>query len=147
MFRNWEFPDVMDPEDLKSFWGIPDWETKDKHFFRMDLNNHISLKDERFEILYRKDTFKSEQAYIDYSKSVSSFHLLDHTETYPPTFVLHGTGDTAVPVEQSYMFVEKLKEKGVDVDARYKEGGEHCFENKIEVSLGLCGLPSFLLTS
>ena len=129
----------MNPEDLKSFWGIPDWETTDNHLFRMDLNNYISLKDERFQILYRKDTFKSEEEFIEYCKSVSSFHLLDRQEakTYPPTFVLHGTGDTAVPVEQSYKFVEKLKGMGVDVDARYKEGGEHCFENKIEVSLGI----------
>jgi dipeptidyl aminopeptidase/acylaminoacyl peptidase len=124
----------MDPEDLRSFWGIPDWETTDKHLFRMDLNNYISLKDERFEILYRKDAFKSEDEYITYSKSVSPFHLLDQAKTYPPTFVLHGTGDSAVPVEQSYKFVEALKGRGVQVDARYKEGGEHCFENKIEVS-------------
>lgn len=142
----------MDPEDLRSFWGIPDWETTDKHLFRMDLNNHIQIKDQRFEILYRKDTFKSEDEYLEYVKSVSPYHLLDNTSqgrgsasgagagsgsgaaNYPPTFVLHGTGDTAVPVEQSYKCVEKLKEMGVEVNARYKEGGEHCFENKIEVS-------------
>lgn len=134
----------MDPEDLRSFWGIPDWETTDKHLSRMDLNNYLSIKDQRFEILYRKDTFKSDDEFVEYSKSVSPYHLLDKIkagpgsglEGYPPTFILHGTGDTAVPVEQSYKFVEKLKAKGVEVDARYKEGGEHCFENKIEVSLG-----------
>lgn len=127
----------MDPDDLRSFWGIPDWTTADKHLFRMDMNNYISLKDTRFEWLYRKDTFGSEDEYVQYQKSVSPYHLLDHTKTYPPTFVLHGTGDSAVPVEQSYKFVDKLKGMGAEVDARYKEGGEHCFENNIEVGTRL----------
>ena len=132
----WEYPDQMDPEDLKSFWGLPDFEIQDKHKFRMDLNNYIGLKRERSEILYRKDTFKSEEDYIKYIKSMSAYHLLDgkSKSDYPPTFILHGTGDTAVHVEQSYKFAKKLRELGIEVDERYKEGGEHCFENKIEVS-------------
>lgn len=134
----WEFPGEMDPADLRSFWGMPEFETTDKHLFRMDLNNYIQMKDERFAILYRKDRFASEEEYIEYQKSMSPFHLLDKAESYPPTFVLHGTADTPVPVEQSYKFVEKLKAKGIEVDARYKEGGEHCFENKIEVSDVVC---------
>lgn len=130
----WEFPGEMDPADLNSFWGMPEFETTEKHLFRMDLNNYIQTKDERFAILYRKDRFGSEEEYFEYQKSVSPFHLLDKSGSYPPTFVLHGTADTPVPVEQSYKFVEKLKGMGVEADARYKEGGEHCFENKIEVS-------------
>lgn len=130
----WEFPENMDPADLQSFWGRPDWETTDKHFFRMDLNNYLQMKGERFPVLYRKDRFKTEDEWVAYSKSVSPFHLLDNATSYPPTFILHGTADTPVPVEQSYKFAQKLKKMGVPVDARYKEGGEHCFENKIEVS-------------
>ena len=57
---------------------------------------------------------------------------------YPPTFILHGTNDHAVPVEQSYGFEKRLKELGVKVGARYCPGGEHCFENKIEVSEYQC---------
>ncbi len=53
--------------------------------------------------------------------------------TYPPTFILHGTADSAVPVEQSRAFEAKCKQVGIPIDARYCEGGEHCFENKIEV--------------
>jgi acetyl esterase/lipase len=129
----WEYPDQMDPEDLKSFWGLPDFTIQDKHYRRMDLNNYFSVKGDRFDVLYRKDTFKSDDEYEKYMKSVSPNHLLDSNPGYPPTFILHGTGDTAVPVEQSYMFAKKLRELNVPVGERYKEGGEHCFENKIEV--------------
>lgn len=129
----WEYPDQMDPEDLKAFWGMPNFTVEDKHKFRMDVFNYIHMKDELFDILYRKDTFATEEEYGKYAKSVSPYHLLDSTSNYPPTFILHGTGDSAVPVEQSYKFAKRLRELGIEVDERYKEGGEHCFENKIEV--------------
>jgi acetyl esterase/lipase len=114
----------------------------------MDLNNYLAMKDERFSILFRKDTFESEEDYVKYVKSVSPYHLLDsESKPYPPTFILHGTGDTAVPVEQSYKFAKKLRELGVEVDERYKDGGEHCFENKIEVSLCTASWGNWLTTS
>jgi hypothetical protein len=50
-----------------------------------------------------------------------------------PTFILHGTVDTAVPVQQSYAFEKRLKEVGVPVGARYAPGAEHSFENVVEV--------------
>lgn len=129
----WEHPDQMDPEDLRSFWGMPEFTIQDKDYRRMDLLKYLLIKDELFDSLYRKDTFGTAEEYNAYIKSVSPHHMLDKYPDYPPTFVLHGTGDTAVPVEQSYKFAEKLRELKVPVDERYKEGGEHCFENKIEV--------------
>jgi acetyl esterase/lipase len=131
----WEYPDQMNPDDLRSFWGLPDFHIQDKHYRRMDLLNYFSMKGELFDNLYRKDTFKTEDDYDAYLKSVSPHHLLDKYPDYPPTFILHGTGDSAVPVEQSYKFAQKLREHKIPMGEKYKEGGEHCFENKIEVSL------------
>ena len=87
-----------------------------------------------FATLFRKETFDSEEAYMENVKSFSSFFLLDGKKTYPPTFFLHGTKDTAVPVTQSYRMAEKLKGMGVPTGEAYCEGGEHSFEQKIEVS-------------
>ena len=57
--------------------------------------------------------------------------LIDHysnetqvTENTPPTFLLHATDDTSVPVENSLMFYKALKDKGHQPEMHiYPEGG------------------------
>ena len=46
------------------------------------------------------------------------------TEETPPTFLVHATDDDGVPVENSLMFFQALKEKGVSAEMHiYPEGG------------------------
>jgi acetyl esterase/lipase len=137
---SWELPGEMSLEDLRSFWCLPDFTVQDKHYRRLDLSNYLGWKAEGFDGIYRKDTFKDDVEYTAYLKSVSPYYLLDEYPDYPPTFIIHGTADLAVRVEQSYKFAEKLRDLDVPVGERYKWGGEHCFENQIEVrQVELCG--------
>ncbi len=49
------------------------------------------------------------------------------TARTPPTFLLHTTGDTAVPPENSVRFAEALRAAGVEVELHVFEGGRHGF--------------------
>ena len=47
------------------------------------------------------------------------------TTTSPPFLLIHGDADPIVPLQQSKVFYERLKEKGVDAELIIKPGGEH----------------------
>jgi acetyl esterase/lipase len=49
------------------------------------------------------------------------------TADTPPTFLVHTTGDTAVPPENSLAFVEAMRRHGVPVELHLFEGGRHGF--------------------
>jgi acetyl esterase/lipase len=136
---DWELEPNMSEDDLRIFWGTPDFKVEPKHRYRMDLNKYLNREGERLPLLLmQRERYDDEEAFFaDVRKRWSAFHMAD--ETYPPTFILHGDADNAVPVEQSYRFEKRLKELSVPVQAVYCPGGEHCFENKIEVSLRLAG--------
>ena len=52
---------------------------------------------------------------------------------WPPTFLLHGTNDTAVPVAESRHMQALLKKAGVPVVLLEIEGKEHSFDYEPEV--------------
>ena len=43
----------------------------------------------------------------------------------PPTLIIHGDADRLVPLQQSRLIVEKLKEANVPCELIVKEGGAH----------------------
>ena len=47
------------------------------------------------------------------------------TADYPPTLLIHGTDDTDVPYEESTMFAEELKHRGVPYTLVSIDKGEH----------------------
>lgn len=49
------------------------------------------------------------------------------TELTPPTFLLHATDDTVVPVENSLLFYKAVKDKGVSVTMHIYPNGGHGF--------------------
>lgn len=52
----------------------------------------------------------------------------DHiTPEAPPMFLLHGTADSVVPVEQSLSLARTLEEQGVEHELMLVEGGQHSF--------------------
>lgn len=56
--------------------------------------------------------------------------LLEGAAVIPPTLVLHGSDDSAVPVEGSVRWVEAAKKKfGEKVKLHIEAGGEHGFDN------------------
>lgn len=52
------------------------------------------------------------------------------TKDQPPTLLIHGDADTDVPVEQSLMMAEALKEKGAPVRTLILEGAGHGFDGR-----------------
>ena len=84
------------------------------------------------------EKFEDETKLWAFVDSVSSLRVLKQRQAegrteYPPTALLHGTGDTAVPVQQSYDMAKTLKEMGVPVIERYEDGQEHVFDSKYTV--------------
>jgi acetyl esterase/lipase len=49
------------------------------------------------------------------------------TKETPPVFLIHTTADTAVPPENSLLFVEAMRKAGVEVELHLFEGGRHGF--------------------
>jgi acetyl esterase/lipase len=49
------------------------------------------------------------------------------TNRTPPVFLVHTTGDTAVPPENSLLFVQAMRKAGVEVELHLYEGGRHGF--------------------
>ncbi|MBD0353484.1 MAG: prolyl oligopeptidase family serine peptidase, partial [Flavisolibacter sp.] len=49
------------------------------------------------------------------------------TKETPPTFLVHATDDTGVPVENSLLFYQALKDKGVSAEMHLYPYGGHGF--------------------
>lgn len=62
----------------------------------------------------------------------SLFPQFSVNSNWPPTFLLHGTRDTAVPVEESRNLQALLKNAGVPVTFLEFEGKEHSFDYEPE---------------
>lgn len=125
---SWEL-EGMTQDELRIFWGAPEYNVTDANdWMRMDMNSYMAKNHLRWRTMFRADDV-GDEAFEKALLKWSPYHMVDERKTYPPTFILHGTADSAVPVEQSYKLEKKLNEKGVPVGARYAEGLEHSFEN------------------
>lgn len=135
---DWELEPEMSVGELRSFWGTPDFTPTEEHYLRMDLVKYLGRLRATFRTIFRRETFGSDDEYFEKVKSLWSLYMLDGkmTYTYPPTFIMHGTGDDTVPVEQSYRMAERLRELNVPLGEVSKEGAPHCFDQVIEVSSG-----------
>jgi acetyl esterase/lipase len=58
--------------------------------------------------------------------------LLNVSEKWPPTAIVHGNADTMIPMRLSKIFESKLREKGVEVEFIEIEGEPHTFCGKME---------------
>ena len=57
------------------------------------------------------------------AKEISPIYAVSTDD--PPTFIIHGTADLTVPIQQSISFIAKLKEVGVPNQFITKKGGGH----------------------
>ena len=69
----------------------------------------------------------------------SLFPQFGVNSNWPPTFLLHGTNDTAVPIAESRHMQALLRKAGVPVELREFEGKEHSFDYEPEVETILGG--------
>ena len=127
-------------ETLRSFWGVKDLKIdREEALFQCDLYDYVTSLGKRMTLLFREEECNGREEFDQRCKDHSVIHLIDHGKSgssakYPPTYILHGTGDALVPVKQGYEFEEKLKEVGVEVQSMYPAGEPHGFDQRINVS-------------
>jgi dipeptidyl aminopeptidase/acylaminoacyl peptidase len=64
-----------------------------------------------------------DQRLRDITRQISPITFV--TPDDPPTLIIHGNGDTLVPLQQSEVIVDKLKKTGVEVKLMVKKGAGH----------------------
>jgi acetyl esterase/lipase len=68
--------------------------------------------------------------------SLYPIEALESVTDLPPTWVLHGTGDTVIPVEGSHKYEKRLREKLPDAKLHVSyRTGDHGFDNDPSVTL------------
>ena len=128
-----EFPPHVPRETLAKLWGTP-YIVSDADRLRSDVYRYVTSHHLLFKIGFRRDECASEEAWLEKLRAFSSLHMLDEKKGYPPTAILQGTADSAVPADQSHRFEARLKELKVPVFSRFVEGAEHEFEGGVTVS-------------
>ncbi|ORX37281.1 Alpha/Beta hydrolase protein [Kockovaella imperatae] len=123
----WEF-DIPQGEH-EAYHGVTSVNRGDEERLVMDVYRWVAATRTRITNWFRKEDFNSQEEYDKFVRKASP--LFGITKDHPPTFILHGTADTAVPIEQNYVYEKTLKEAGVPVNSRYDEGGEHSFDARI----------------
>ncbi|KAK0716223.1 Alpha/Beta hydrolase protein [Lasiosphaeris hirsuta] len=134
----WDEKDVVGHVELSERWGADVRYTK-RLRLQAELHVYRSLHPQGVDRLIKTamhpETFADEAALEEFILSMSPVHVLRKRleggrVDYPPMAFLHGTGDVAVPVQQSYDMAAILKEMGVPVVEAYEEGEPHVFDNK-----------------
>lgn len=85
----------------------------------------ITLTDDPWVHKGSRTNLLGDQATADQWKALSSEQqVTPHT---PPVFLIHTTGDTGVPPENSLLFVQAMRRAKVEVEFHLFEGGRHGF--------------------
>ncbi|MGI2296828.1 alpha/beta hydrolase [Paenibacillus sp. GXUN7292] len=144
------------PKAIVSFYGygdiLGDWLAKSSDFYcRKPLINkmkalaavsHTETTNGEWErysyYLYcrQQGVWLQEVAGIDHKMDRQALSpyipILNVSEDFPPTLLLHGDQDTDVPYEQSVLMHEKLKEEGVYSKLITIEGADHVFDQHFQ---------------
>jgi acetyl esterase/lipase len=104
------------PTDFIEWGGYPIDYSKDNEWGKLVRSLAIS-RSERL-----KQPF-SKQELAERVRKISPARLVD--SKLPPMLIIHGDTDPLVPLQQSQVFVEKLKATGSDVQLIVKPGGGH----------------------
>lgn len=131
---NWEMEPQMSAPNLQTYWG-KEYVPGRKDRLRMDMITLVTREKVWFRRLVGDPP---DETYTSALEAYSALQLLQGKSTYPPTFFLHGAGDKAVPIDQSYRMAKVLKDMGVAVGEKYHPTGEHCFEMVIGVGRLAC---------
>ncbi|GMK58602.1 hypothetical protein CspeluHIS016_0600440 [Cutaneotrichosporon spelunceum] len=123
-----EMPPSVSLEEARAAFGLPEWEPTRAQFVRSDLYSYVAKNRNLMEIVYRRSKFGTDHAFREHVRAHSPYHVLQGRETFPPTFFMHGTSDSIVPVVQSWKFAERLVEMDVDIAEVYDEGKDHAYD-------------------
>ncbi|KAK3325086.1 Alpha/Beta hydrolase protein [Apodospora peruviana] len=136
---SWKEQEVISDDDLRKRWGAPGFEYSRR--IRLQAELHIWRQSRRgpggmLKGVIHPEGFADQREVEKFVESVSPLRVLLRRikdgkgggMVYPPTAILHGSGDFHVPIEQSYALAAALKGAGVPVVESYAEGEEHCFD-------------------
>lgn len=73
---------------------------------------------------------------VDMSKTFSPIYGV--TAKFPPTLIYHGDADMLVPLQQSQIFIDKLKSLGVPCKLVVRKGQGHGYRDGMVEDLGAC---------
>lgn len=133
----WDEKEKYTEADLSEFWGVK-WEFTERvrkqaevHMWR---TTHPKGNQLMIRAIFHPERFDKE-GLKRHVKEISPLWLLREGKgPFPPTALLHGTGDEAVSVKQSRDFADELKKIGVPVVECYEEGQPHVWDRKYTVS-------------
>lgn len=128
-----EMPPTVELEEARAAFGLQDWEPSRDQFVRSDLYSYVAKQRNLMEIVYRRKTFADDAAFRNHVRANSPYQILQKQKTFPPTFLMHGTGDDIVRVDQSWKFAERLVEMDVNIAEVYDEGKGHVYDFAFEV--------------
>ncbi|CAK9787361.1 unnamed protein product [Cutaneotrichosporon oleaginosum] len=123
----YEMPPAVPLAECRAALGVPDFTPARHHFARNDLWSYVAKHRLLMPTVFRREEH-TPRTYWAHVTAHSAYHLLDRAETYPATFILHGTADVDVRIQQSWEFADKLRRKGVPVAEVYPEGKGHMFD-------------------
>ncbi|KAK5655684.1 hypothetical protein OQA88_5617 [Cercophora sp. LCS_1] len=130
----WDEMDQYTEADLSEFWSVK-WEFTERVRKQAELHvwlsTHPKGKELMLNAIFHPERFDDKEGLEKRVNEMSPLLLLrEGGKSFPPTALLHGTGDEAVPVKQSRDFAVELKKIGVPVVECYEEGMPHVWDRK-----------------
>lgn len=132
----WDEGEKYTEADLSEFWGVQ-WEFTERvrkqaelHIWRSTQPNGNALMVRAIFHPEKLDEGELEKRIKDMSPLLL---LREGKGPFPPTALLHGTGDEAVSIKQSRDFADELTKIGVPVVECYEEGMPHVWDRKYTV--------------
>lgn len=85
-------------------------------------------------------SFFQQGAYKDFFGDDSVLYpleVLNDAKELPPTWLIHGTADTVIPVEGTRKYEQKLRQQipNAKLHVHYDEGSDHGFDNAASINL------------
>ncbi len=127
--------------ELKRIWGVSDaeWVFSERKKQQWNVKSYVGYARIMVTLPLRIEEMTSSTSRETLLKQYSASHLLREKcsshSSYPPTLFLHGTGDTAVPVEMSQHMAALLRDRGVETEELYCEGKQHGWDSIYTVSI------------
>lgn len=122
-----EIPPAVPIEATRAHLGQPGFRVDDALIRRIDLATYMYSHARLPDVLYRREEFASEEAMLAAAEALSPLQMVQKATAYPPTYIMHGTKDTCVPLRESTEFADRLREIGVPVAEDYPDAG-HVFD-------------------
>ena len=121
-------PHVYTEKATRDRWRCDSITYSDRILFQSQLTSWCRNYGYWTDAVMHLDDLENDQAREEKCQLWSALYHLNRTTKFPPTAFLHGTADTAVPLDQSLRMAARLREMDVEVLERYQPGVGHSFD-------------------